>query len=88
MDGCPCVERLEATELAARLVPEQIGTDEAVEQLTARVRAIAAARAVDMPEGIPSEAYRRLWAAEGHFLAATRRELGLPPMSQHPGDHP
>jgi hypothetical protein len=83
--GRPYVERLEAAELAARLVSEQPATGEAVEQLLAQVRAIAATRAAHMPEAIPAEEYRSLWAAESHFLATARTELGLPPMSQGAG---
>jgi hypothetical protein len=80
--GRPYVERLEAKELAARLVSERPATQEAVEQLLARVRGIAAARAAHKPEGISPEDYRSLWDAEAHFLATARRELGLPPLSQ------
>ncbi|WP_128802511.1 MULTISPECIES: hypothetical protein [unclassified Streptomyces] len=80
--GRPYVERMEATETAARFVSEWPTTVNAVDKLVDRARRIAAARATHDAGAIPLEEFQKLWAAEGEFLTAARRELGLSPLPQ------
>jgi hypothetical protein len=81
--GRPFREKLESTRMGATLVSQESATRDAIFLIMRRVRAIAAARATNQPGEIPNDLFQNLFAAHNSFIAAARKELGLPDM---PGD--
>jgi hypothetical protein len=79
--GRPYREKLESARMGVTLVSQEPETRDALFLVMRRVRAIAAARATKPPGEIASDLFQDLFAAHNAFMAAARKELGLPNMS-------
>jgi hypothetical protein len=80
--GRPYKEKLDSALMVVRLVSEMGETTDALHELVAGVRGIAAARATSAADEIPQGKFDLLWEAQKRFIIAARRELGLTTIDQ------
>jgi hypothetical protein len=80
-DGRPYREKLEATRMGVTLVSQEAETRDALFRVMRCARAIAAARATNLPDELSNDLFQNLFAAHNEFISAARMELGLPYMS-------
>jgi hypothetical protein len=70
-------ERLESAKTAVRLVSATPELAEACSSMTQHARSLAASRAANSVDAVPSDIFDPLWNAERRFVNLARAELGL-----------